>query len=130
MPEIFRKTCSLQLAACSLLVFALISQQGYTAETSFQYDDKSRRDPFIPLIGEGIEFLTSQEVKSIKGMNLEGVIFDPPTGSLAIINGEIIKEGEIISGFTLSKINRSFVILTRNEEDYTVNLIMEEIDNE
>lgn len=130
--RIFKKVwCLVSGAWCLTVILLPVIQFGYTAETgAFQYGSKDKRDPFIPLIGEGVEFLTSQKVRSIKGMNLEGVIFDPPAGSLAIINGEIIKEGENIGGFTLSKIKKSSVIFTRDQEDYTVSLITEEIDNE
>jgi type II secretory pathway component PulC len=111
---------------CGLIMLILMGWYSYAAEKTFQYDSKGRRDPFIPLVGKGVKLLIPQGVKSIEGIILEGIIFDSQGDSLAIINGEIIKENEVISGFILKKIEKNSIILTRNGKNYTVNLIVEE----
>ena len=126
--RMLKVTCSLQLAACSLLVFVFvfIAQHSYSAEKTFEYNNRDKRDPFIPLIGEGVRLLIPQEIKSIEEITLEGIIFDQQQGSLVIINGEVFKQGELIAGFMLKEIKQDLIILTRDNKNYIVNLIMEE----
>ncbi len=78
----------------------------YAAGERFIYDSKNKRDPFIPLVGKGMRLLVPQEAKSIENIILEGIVFDPEQASLAIINGEIFKEGDSIGGFILSEVTK------------------------
>lgn len=92
----------------------------------FIYDSKGKRDPFIPLIGKGREFLFTEEaVESIAGIYLEGIVWDPDGASLAIINDEIMAEDGLVGGFRVKKISKEGVILIRDDEEYIVNLIEE-----
>ena len=93
----------------------------------FIYDSKGMRDPFIPLVGKGLEFLfTEVAVESIAGVYLEGIVWDPGGVSLAIINGEIVTEGGLVGDFKVKKIRREGVILVKDGEEHVVNLIKEE----
>ena len=109
-----------------VMLLLLMGQPNYAAEEKFTYKSKGRRDPFIPLIGKGAELLISQEMNSIEGIVLQGIIFDPERESLAIVNGEIFKEGQPVGGFMLSRINERNIILIRDGKNYIVNLVEEE----
>ena len=119
--------CCLVLGVwCLTLILALANQYSYAAGERFVYSTKNKRDPFIPLVGKGMRLLVPQEAKSIENIVLEGIVFDPEQGSLAIINGEIFKEGDSMGGFILSEVTEKSVILTKDEKDYTVVLVEEE----
>ncbi len=109
-----------------VMLLLLMSQSNYAAEEKFIYSSKDRRDPFIPLIGEGGELLLPQEMKFTEGIVLQGIIFDPERESLAIVNGEIFKEGQPVGGFMLNRINERNIILIRDGKNYIINLVEEE----
>ena len=90
--------------ACVFVLLTLIFANAWCEEGLFFYDDKGKRDPFIPLIGKDSRFLFEEAVESVEGIYLEGVILDPAGESLVIINSEIVKCGETIGGFELKEI--------------------------
>lgn len=90
--------------------------QGF-AEERFIYDSRGRRDPFIPLVDkdspEGIRrsFLPPQiKVKIPVTLEVQGIL--SKSGEwFAIINGQIKKKGEDISGIKIKEIKKDRVIL-------------------
>lgn len=107
----------------------LVGSNGYVGpeEEPFVYESKGRRDPFIPLVGKGREFLfTEVASESIAGIYLEGIVWDPSGVSLAIINGEIVAEDGLVGGFKVKEISKKGVILVKDDEEYVVDLIKEE----
>ena len=123
--DILPKTLLGQLG-CLSVILLLTGLPGYGSEGSFSYDSQGKRDPFIPLVGKGIRILMPEDPKSIKNVILEGIIFDPSGGSLAIVNSEIVQEGQLIQGFILSQIKKKAIILKKDEENFTIHLIKEE----
>lgn len=69
----------------------------------FYYQKKERKDPFVPLLGKGADYLGT-DVLSLGDLILEGVIFDPTKGSLAVVNGRVMRVGEKIGEFKLLRI--------------------------
>ena len=90
--------------------------QGF-AEEKFIYDSRGRRDPFIPLVDkdspESIRrsFLPPQiEVELPVKLKLQGIL--SKSGEyFAIINSQIKKKGEDISGIKIKEIEKDRVIL-------------------
>jgi len=82
-------------------------------EEGFVYEDRRRRDPFIPLITpEGV--LRELERRSEDSdMRLEGIIFDESGESLAIINGRVVKVQDEVGGYTILKIEKDKVFLIK-----------------
>ena len=99
----------------SLMLFTLLSSRLFAAET-LVYTDGGRRDPFIPLIGPG----GVQTSKSRGDMHLEGIIYDPPAGSLVLINGEFYKQGQRIGESTVMSILKDRVVLLQDDEQKTL----------
>ena len=73
----------------------IFSEIDLTAGEVVGYNSHGRRDPFVPLVTQtaravaglaGVE--TAEEVK------IEGVVYDPKRGSVVVINGSVMKEGE------------------------------------
>lgn len=92
------------------LIFILIV--GFVfGEESFKYDAKEKRDPFVPLISkEGIYASDAYGIRGVKDIRLEGIVWDEEKGSIAIINGEIIKEGQEIGSVKVLRIEKDGVI--------------------
>lgn len=60
------------------------------------YSAVGKRDPFVPLVT-----LTSKQVRtgllsaqSVDDIAIEGIIVDPKNGSMVIVNGALLKEGQ------------------------------------
>ncbi|MDP2920794.1 MAG: hypothetical protein Q8O12_00295 [Candidatus Omnitrophota bacterium] len=93
------------------------------AEEAFKYNAKSRRDPFTPLVSETGSYASdAYEASAIEDIRLEGIVWDDTKGSIAIINGEIAKEGDSVGSIKILKINKDSVVFDVNGEGVKVNL--------
>ena len=92
------------------------------------YAEESGRDPFIPLVNRDGRYLAGVKTANtgIEGVVFEGVLQDPK-GSMAIINGEVVREGETIDGFLVKTISPERVVLKVGEKEYAIPLIQEAI---
>ena len=94
----------------------------------YQYSSKDRRDPFIPLVARG-EAQSSVEglmtVESIEDIKLEGIIYDPSGRSIAVLNGELVKEGQRIHNVEILKIYDKAIRLKLFGTAHTIRLIQE-----
>ena len=101
-----------------------LSAQAHGAE--HRYTAQSNRDPFIPLItGELKTSMGLEYVETIDDIKLEGIIFDPSATSLAILNGEVMKEGDVMFNVELVEIHGKGVIIKIYNKPYTVSLLEE-----
>lgn len=79
-----------------LAVFGIIlPERGLTADQKVGYDAHGRRDPFVPLVtlaSKAAAGLTA--VESAEDLTIEGVVYDPKRGSIVVVNGSVMKEGE------------------------------------
>ncbi len=72
------------------------AQGGEDAAKEVQYDAKGKRDPFVPLMGVKPGLVSGLfGVESVDDIRLEGLVFDPVSGSVAIANGVVLREKEI-----------------------------------
>ena len=80
----------------------------------FRYDSHGKRDPFVsPQDGVGGRLGFGE-------LQLEGVVVDPKGDSYAIVNNEIIREGQSLQGFLLKKIESTKVLFEKEGEDFEV----------
>ncbi|MDP2981585.1 MAG: general secretion pathway protein GspB [Candidatus Omnitrophota bacterium] len=120
--SLFFKKWSLSLFLLVCQLTAIISNCAF-AEEGFKYDAKSRRDPFIPLISETGGYASdAYEASAIEDIRLEGIVWDDVNGSIAIINGEIAKEGDSLGSVKILKINKDSVIFDVNGESLKIEL--------
>jgi len=63
---------------------------------------------------------------SIEDVKLQGIASDSMGKRAAILNGEMIKEGETIGRVTLAKISKNKVTLLIDSDQYTLNIYGEE----
>jgi hypothetical protein len=60
----------------------------------FRYDSHGKRDPF--LIASKARTIIAEDDGMMTHLKLEGVVVDPKGNSIAIVNGEMLKEGDQI----------------------------------
>ena len=68
------------------------------AQETIVYKTKAKRDPFTPLVKYVRVRLTSFSgligVESIDDIIIEGLVYDPAQGSMAIVNDEVLSKGD------------------------------------
>ena len=105
-----------------LMIFLMVTEIS-TGEDVFLYDSHGRRDPFVPLAGPGVRYISS----GLEGMDekarqsggdefvLSGIVWDPQGGCFAVINGMIGRENDKIENCPITAIKKNMVILLDKE---------------
>lgn len=112
-----------------LLIFLLLTFNSAfgQAEGPFVYDDKGRRDPFLPLVDkDGRYLLEADVVYSSDELNLSGILWDPQGRSSCLINDQIVRIGESIYGFTVENITKDSVTISKGGRDFVLKLSIKE----
>ena len=118
------KRTSILFIVVTLMSLSVIFTQGQLFSFEYKYESGDRRDPFIPLIISQRRMSVGLEaVESIEDVKFEGVIFDPAGKSMAVLNGEIVKEGEKVHNVKIVKIYENAVTLKIFERVHTINLV-------
>jgi hypothetical protein len=88
--------------------------------------EKKTRDPFLSL---GDKIRLSQETKDISILPypiiLNGIIWTK-NSPIAIINDEIVQEGEVWRDFKVEEIQKNKVILSKGDSKFEIPLVTEE----
>jgi len=94
------------------------------AEGEFVYDSQGKRDPFIPIITSDGRFqkLEPEEVTVESAVKLEGIIYDKYGISYAIVNGLVVKVGDIVDDYQVLKIEEAKVVFIKEGEILEVEL--------
>ena len=84
----------------------------------FSYDSHGKRDPFVSATSQNFSNteLTHGELR------LEGIVVDSKGQSYAIVNSEIVREGQVFSGFLLKKITEREVTFQKDDEIFNIPL--------
>ena len=88
----------------------------------FRYDSHGKRDPFV----SPTQVLTTGTQVSAGELRLEGVIVDPVGSSYAIVNGQIVREGDTLEGFLIKKVQANQVVFEKAGEIFEVALRQDE----
>lgn len=94
-----------------------------SSKDEFKYTSKGKRDPFVPLIGQdrakgnGLDGITS-----IQDVFLEGIAVGPKGRNIAIMNGQMVKDGDKFGNLLIKKIDQRSVNLSLEGKDYTLQL--------
>lgn len=116
----------LSAAFILFLLVSFIALEPRISGAEYKYQSRGKRDPFIPLVtGEVKRTLGLESVETIDDVIFEGIIFDPSGESMAVLNSEILKEGDKISNIEVTKISNNSVTLKIYDKSYTINLIEE-----
>ena len=100
------------------ILFAFLSTGISFAQERFIYDSGGKPDPFTPWVtADGrLQILISQEKKNESELELEGIIFDKYGLSYAMVNGVVVKIGDIIDGYQVLKVEEKRVIFIKDGE--------------
>ncbi|MBP7056736.1 MAG: hypothetical protein KBB52_07775 [Candidatus Omnitrophica bacterium] len=92
------------------------------------YDPKGKRDPFVPLIGQGRTSarINLEDVASIADIKLEGIAVGANGKRVAALNGELLKQGDGIGIVKVIKIEAKSVVLTIGGKEYAITFSGEE----
>ena len=96
----------------------LLSDFSLAFGDEFRYDNHGKRDPFL---SPGIQSFGDAQI-SHGELRLEGIVLDKEGQSYAIVNSEIVREGQKFQGFLLQKITAQEVIFQKDEETFKVPL--------
>ncbi|MBL7070659.1 MAG: hypothetical protein ISS26_00595 [Candidatus Omnitrophica bacterium] len=97
-----------------------------SGEEVFVYKIGDRRDPFMPLVtGQKRLSLGIDGIESVEDVKFEGVIFDPYGNSVAVLNSEIVGEGDKINNVEIIKIMEKAITLKIHGETHTIDLEVE-----
>lgn len=89
----------------------------------FKYESRGRRDPFVPLIGADKPAIARlEDITSAEDVRLEGIAIGAGGKRIAVINGEMLKEGDKAGDIELKKIDKKMVILAIGGKDYNIKL--------
>lgn len=99
-----------------------VDSQGY------QYDSRGKRDPFIPLIGQGKASarIDLEDVASIADVKLEGIAVNAKGKMIAIVNGSLLKEGDGAGIVRVLKVSKKSATLIVGGKEYDIELSGEE----
>ncbi|MFH1045463.1 MAG: hypothetical protein V1727_00680 [Candidatus Omnitrophota bacterium] len=100
-------------------------------EDLFAYKDSGKRDPFIALVSEQGRYIAeSGEMYSSNELRVSGILWDPEGKSSALINDQMVAEGETFYGFLIKEIRQDHVTVSRDGQDYTIWVIGEKEDHQ
>jgi hypothetical protein len=115
----------MKITAFAVSLFLSISfSLPHAGAEQFRYDAHGKRDPAVPLIGQdkpggAIPF---SEIISPDDVKLEGIAGVMSGNKIAIINGEIVREGFVSGEIEVKKIMKKSVILTISGKEYDIPL--------
>lgn len=92
------------------------------AEDVFVYDAHGKHDPFNALVTTSGSVQIYDSDLTVGDMTLEGVLEDPGGNSAAIINGKIIKVGDLLGPYQVQSIASDHVVLLKDGEGFTLNI--------
>lgn len=75
----------------------------------YSYNVSGKRNPFMPLITSDGRFINLDIVKTPKSFSVQGVMYEPNGISYAIVNAVIVKEGDMVEGSQVMKIEENKV---------------------
>lgn len=109
------------------LFFCLAFATAAFCEGSFKYDAGSKRDPFIPLVmPDGRVLKLDTEESSNTSLALEGIIYDKQGVSYAVVNGNVVKIGDMVGDYQVLKIEERKVVFIKEGQPFEVELKKEE----
>lgn len=93
-----------------------------------QYEPRGKRDPFVPLIGQGkaSAMVGLEDVASISDVKLEGIAVNAKGKRVAVLNGELLKEGDGRGIIKVLKITTKSATLIVGGKEYNIMLSGEE----
>ncbi len=108
----------------SMALSALCGPLG--AADDYKYESRGKRDPFVPLVGMDRPTVSKlEDATSIADVKLEGIVSRSGGKMAAILNGQIVKEGDRFGDVEIRKIAKKAVTIVMGGKNYAIMLIEE-----
>ena len=101
------------------VLFSYFPQNSLSQNSRYAFNDNAR-DPFEPLISKAGFILIPKEV-DITGLAIQGIIYSEDL-PLAIVSGEVVKQGDYIGDYSVAQIEVKRVILKKGNESFILTL--------
>ena len=123
--RLLRRSLRSLLAKTTLLSFAIIAFIASPGGSeNFKYESHGKRDPFIPLVGVEAPATSSlEDITSIGDIKLEGIASRPGGKLLAILNGEMVKEGDKFGEIQIKKVTKKNITISISGKNYAIDLV-------
>jgi len=93
----------------------------------FQYESRGKRDPFVPLVGGSRPTVTKlEDITSVGDIKVEGIVVGAQGNRMAILNGDVFKEGDKAGEVEIKKIESISVVIMIGGKSYELYLPGEE----
>ncbi len=110
-----------------VLTISVSCLSAYAMQGDFVYDSKANRDPFVPLVSkDGVRLGSWQKTDAVGDITLEGIVWDPQGEPMAIVNGNIVKEGDTFLNLEVLEIRKEGIRLLKGDKELIINLVTEE----
>ena len=77
------------------------------------YSARGKRDPFVQLVTASTRHVEGLlGVQTAEDLTVEGVVYDPKGGSVVIVSGALLKEGEAIGGVKVVRVKPEGVLFS------------------
>ncbi|GEM_PF-1328367 len=121
MKQYLRVALVLTLPAVAILFF--ISQG---AGEGYKYDAHGKRDPLVPLVGIDSPAISRlEDITSIADIKLEGIASRSRGRLIAILNGEIVNEGDKFGSIEIKKITKKSVTINIDGKSFDKSIVEE-----
>ena len=88
----------------------------------FRYDSHGKRDPFF--LSSKVVKTIAEDTGAVTNLKLEGVVMDPKGRSLAVVNGEMVGEGDRVGGLVVVRhITNQGVEFENNGKTFTIPIV-------
>ena len=78
------------------------------------YNPRGKRDPFVPLVTTATRVSSGLvSVENAEELTVEGIVYDPK-GSIVVVNGTVLKEGEELGAVKVLKIKSDGALFSVN----------------
>jgi hypothetical protein len=117
------------IGQCVMTASVVVVLLASACAQEFVYDSQGKRNPFIPLVTPDGRFqkLEADERKAAgEELKLEGIMYDKYGISYAVVNGMVVKIGDVIGEFQVLKIEERSAIFMREGQEKTLELKKEE----
>ena len=98
----------------------------FSAADDYKYESHGKRDPFVPLVGIDKPAVSKlEDATSIADIKVEGIVTRSGGKMAAILNGQIVKEGDRFGDIEIRKITKKAVTIVMGGKNYDIMLIEE-----
>jgi len=109
---------------CAVVLTAVLFAGGGGYAAALEYDSFGRRDPFVPLVGVPKEKSRGSlwGISSVEEISLQGILINPDGTRSAVMNGEVMKEGQSIDRLVVQSIGANTVVVILDSERHELKL--------